>query len=66
MVVKNDEEAVRIANGSGYGLSAAVFTEDLRRGFKLARRIQSGYVQYLLVLLLDILLMISGLCISIA
>ncbi|CAI7597676.1 unnamed protein product [Penicillium manginii] len=42
MTFDSEEEAVRLANGSGYGLSASVFTEDLRRGFALARRIQSG------------------------
>ncbi|KAL4883701.1 aldehyde dehydrogenase domain-containing protein [Aspergillus karnatakaensis] len=44
MVVESDEEAIRIANSSGYGLSAAVFTEDLRKGLAMARRIQSGAV----------------------
>lgn len=39
-----EDEAIRLANGSGYGLSASVFTEDLRRGLAMARRIQSGYV----------------------
>jgi acyl-CoA reductase-like NAD-dependent aldehyde dehydrogenase len=42
MEFESEEEAVRMANGSGYGLSASVFTEDLRRGFALARKIQSG------------------------
>lgn len=42
LVVRSDEEAIRMANNSGYGLSAAVFTEDLRKGFALARRIQTG------------------------
>lgn len=42
MVVKDDEEAVRIANKGGYGLSAAVFTEDLRKGLALAKKIESG------------------------
>lgn len=44
LVVGSDEEAVRFANDGGYGLSAAVFTEDLRKGFALARRIQTGAV----------------------
>ncbi|KAJ5999987.1 hypothetical protein N7481_000396 [Penicillium waksmanii] len=44
MTFESEEEAVRLANGSGYGLSASVFTEDLRRGLSLARRIQSGAV----------------------
>lgn len=42
MVFETEEEAIRLANGSGYGLSASVFTEDLRRGLAMARRIQSG------------------------
>lgn len=42
MVVDSDEEAIRIANSTGYGLSAAVFTEDLRKGFALAKKLQSG------------------------
>lgn len=44
MPFDNEDEAIRLANGSGYGLSASVFTEDLRRGLAMARRIQSGYV----------------------
>ncbi|KAF4125906.1 Acyl-CoA reductase or other NAD-dependent aldehyde dehydrogenase [Geosmithia morbida] len=44
MVVESDDEAVTMANRGGYGLSAAVFTEDLRKGFALARRIESGAV----------------------
>ncbi|KAH8429856.1 aldehyde dehydrogenase [Aspergillus melleus] len=44
MVVDSDEEAIRIANSSGYGLSSAIFTEDLRRGLAMAKKIQSGAV----------------------
>lgn len=42
MIVESDDEAIRIANSSGYGLSAAAFTEDLRKGLAMARKIQSG------------------------
>lgn len=41
-VVSSDEEAVQVANSGGYGLSAAVFTEDLRRGFRIAKKLESG------------------------
>lgn len=33
----SEEEAVRIANDTAYGLGAAVFTEDLERGERIAR-----------------------------
>ncbi|KAI9374370.1 aldehyde dehydrogenase domain-containing protein [Aspergillus egyptiacus] len=42
--IDSEEEGIRIANSSGYGLSAAVFTEDLRKGLSMAKRIQSGAV----------------------
>ncbi len=38
----NEDEAVRIANDSPYGLSAAVFTGDAARGLRVAARIDSG------------------------
>ncbi len=34
---RSEEEAVRIANDTAYGLGAAVFTEDLERGERIAR-----------------------------
>jgi acyl-CoA reductase-like NAD-dependent aldehyde dehydrogenase len=40
--VESDEEAVRLANDSEYGLSAAVFSRDIPRAMELAKRIQSG------------------------
>jgi vanillin dehydrogenase len=40
--VKDVEEAVRIANDTEYGLSAAVFGKDIARALGVARRIQSG------------------------
>lgn len=42
MPFDSEDEAIRLANGSGYGLSASVFTEDLRKGLRMAKRIQSG------------------------
>lgn len=40
--VSDEEEAIRVANDSEYGLSAAVFTRDAARGLRAARRIRSG------------------------
>jgi vanillin dehydrogenase len=40
--VESVDAAVRLANDTDYGLSAAVFTRDLARGFEVARRIESG------------------------
>jgi acyl-CoA reductase-like NAD-dependent aldehyde dehydrogenase len=40
----DDDEAVRIANSTPYGLQAAVYTNDLKRAFGLARRIRAGGV----------------------
>ncbi|SHK03416.1 Acyl-CoA reductase [Roseomonas rosea] len=40
--VKDAEEAVRVANDTEYGLSAAIFTKDVARGLALAQRIESG------------------------
>lgn len=39
---KSAEDALRMANDTSYGLSAAVFTEDLERGVRFARAIESG------------------------
>jgi acyl-CoA reductase-like NAD-dependent aldehyde dehydrogenase len=40
--VDSVDEAVRFANDSEYGLSAAVFTRDIALGIDVARRIESG------------------------
>jgi benzaldehyde dehydrogenase (NAD) len=40
--VADEDEAIRVANDSEYGLSAAVFTRDAARGLRVARRIRSG------------------------
>lgn len=43
-VVKNDDEVVKLANDSHYGLGGAVFTNDIARGKVLASRIETGMV----------------------
>jgi vanillin dehydrogenase len=42
MRVDGDEEAIRVANDSEYGLSAAVFSRDVARALTVAQRIESG------------------------
>ena len=42
--VKNDEEAVAMANDTTYGLSASIFTNDFDRGMKLSRELDFGQV----------------------
>ena len=40
--VKGVDEAVRVANDTEYGLSAAVFSRDIAKALTVAKRIQSG------------------------
>src|ERR1700694_521607 len=44
MRVRDEEEAIRLANDSRYGLDASVWTKDLAKGRVVARRIESGAV----------------------
>jgi benzaldehyde dehydrogenase (NAD) len=39
---KDEADAIRLANDSEFGLSAAVFTRDTARGLRVARQIRSG------------------------
>ncbi len=39
-----EDEAVRIANATEYGLAASVWTSDIKRGHRMAGRLQSGVV----------------------
>ncbi|KAG8787616.1 hypothetical protein FRC12_015409 [Ceratobasidium sp. 428] len=40
----DEAEAVRIANARDYGLSAAVFSKDIAKAFRIARQIEAGAV----------------------
>ena len=42
--VKNEKEAVDLANDSPYGLGATVMTKDVERGKRVARQIDSGMI----------------------
>jgi betaine-aldehyde dehydrogenase len=42
---RDEEEAIAIANGTAYGLSGAVWSSDLARAQKVARRLQTGQVE---------------------
>lgn len=42
--VNGDEQAIGLANDSPYGLTAGVLTEDVGRGYQIARRLQTGIV----------------------
>ncbi|PYV52601.1 MAG: succinate-semialdehyde dehydrogenase, partial [Acidobacteria bacterium] len=44
MPFDSDDEAIRLANDSVYGLAASVWTRDRSRGEKIARQIKAGTV----------------------
>ncbi len=44
IVVKDDDEAIKIANSTEFGLGGSIWTSDIRRGESLAREVESGTV----------------------
>ncbi|MFQ5908234.1 MAG: NAD-dependent succinate-semialdehyde dehydrogenase [Thermoplasmata archaeon] len=42
IVVKDEEEAISVANDSEFGLGGSVWTKDLEKGMRVARRIEAG------------------------
>ncbi|MCG8476960.1 MAG: NAD-dependent succinate-semialdehyde dehydrogenase [Cytophagales bacterium] len=42
--IADEDEAVRLANDSDYGLGGNIWTQDIERGIQLSRRIESGSV----------------------
>ena len=44
VTVKSDEEAIKVANSTEYGLQSAIFTRDVNRALKLSREIKAGAV----------------------
>ena len=46
-VIKNDDDVVRIANDSNFGLSGAISTADVERAKSLASQVETGSTRYL-------------------
>ncbi|KKL20675.1 hypothetical protein LCGC14_2453100, partial [marine sediment metagenome] len=44
LTFEDEEEAIRIANDTRYGLGAGLWTEDMRRAFRVSNRLQAGSV----------------------
>lgn len=44
ITVESEEDAVTVANDTEYGLTAAVFSENRARAFRVAKQLESGYV----------------------
>ncbi|MEL4374394.1 aldehyde dehydrogenase [Brucella cytisi] len=40
--VKDAEEAIRVANDTEYGLSSAIFSQDVKRALALSRKLETG------------------------
>ena len=42
MKVRDAEEAIELANDTRYGLNSSVFTQDVEKGERIARRLSAG------------------------
>jgi aldehyde dehydrogenase (NAD+) len=45
MIVDSDEQAIRLANGTRYGLAGAVFSQDVDRATSVARQLTAGMIR---------------------
>jgi aldehyde dehydrogenase (NAD+)/betaine-aldehyde dehydrogenase len=41
---KDEQEAYDLANATEYGLTASIWTNDLKTAFRAARAVKSGYI----------------------
>jgi acyl-CoA reductase-like NAD-dependent aldehyde dehydrogenase len=44
MPFKTEEEAIRIANDTIYGLAGGVWTQDIKRAFRVSKAVKAGYI----------------------
>ncbi len=43
--VSSDEQAIKLANASEFGLQASIFTKDVNKAFAIANKLETGSVQ---------------------
>ena len=56
----SEDEAIKAANDTNYGLSSGIFTQNLSRAHRLAAKLKSGTVWVSLRLELSLSLLIRG------
>jgi succinate-semialdehyde dehydrogenase/glutarate-semialdehyde dehydrogenase len=44
IIVKDEKEAIKMANSTDFGLGAAIWSKDIERAEKVARKIETGLV----------------------